>query len=161
MVFRGRLRSNEDTDQTSPGGPSLKEVRGACFPGKFWKSCCLRLHFGRFEGRMIWKQASKSELKNVDIIRTVELQNWVVFGFILFVCFLAQRVLNSIKSHNRTERDSQGVGWDILISKKLFLEPCGQFPVTQLTSGEIVDFRTTRFHPKNGGQSESMWLWYG
>ena len=29
------------------------------------------------------------------------------------------------KSHNRTERDSQGVGQDILISKKLFLELCG------------------------------------
>ena len=29
------------------------------------------------------------------------------------------------KSHNRTERDSQGVGRDILISKKLFLELCG------------------------------------
>ena len=28
------------------------------------------------------------------------------------------------KSHNRTERDSQGVGRDILISKKLFLELC-------------------------------------
>ena len=61
------------------------------------------------------------------------------------------------KSHNRTERDSQGVGRDILISKKLFLEPCGQFPVTQLTSGEIVDFRKTRLHPKkNGGQSGTM-----
>ena len=59
--------------------------------------------------------------------------------------------------NNRTERDSQGVGQDILISKKLFLEPCGQFPVTQLTSGEIVDFRKTRLHPqKNGGQSGAM-----
>ena len=52
------------------------------------------------------------------------------------------------KSHNRTERDPQGVGRDILIPKKLFLELCGQFPVTQLTSAEIVDFRKTRFHPK-------------
>ena len=56
--------------------------------------------------------------------------------------------ISKIKSHNRTERDSQGVGRDILISKKLFLEPCGQFPVTQLISGEIVDFRKTRLHPK-------------
>ena len=32
-----------------------------------------------------------------------------------------------------------------------------QFPVTQLTSGEVVDFRKTRFHPqKNGGQSGEM-----
>ena len=29
------------------------------------------------------------------------------------------------KSHNRTERDTQGVGRDILIPKKLFLELCG------------------------------------
>ena len=29
------------------------------------------------------------------------------------------------KSHNRTERESKGVGLDILISKKLFLELCG------------------------------------
>ena len=65
--------------------------------------------------------------------------------------------LRKAKSHNRTETDFQGVGRDILISKKLFLEPCGQFPVTQLTSGEIVDFRKTRLHPKkNGGQSGAM-----
>ena len=32
-----------------------------------------------------------------------------------------------------------------------------QFPVTQLTSGEVVDFRETRFHPKkNGGESGAM-----
>ena len=58
------------------------------------------------------------------------------------------KILTEFKSHNRTERDSQGVGRDILIPKKLFLERCGQFPVTQLTSGEMVDFRKTRFHPK-------------
>ena len=29
--------------------------------------------------------------------------------------------ITPVKSHNRTERDSQGVGRDILISKKLFL----------------------------------------
>ena len=29
------------------------------------------------------------------------------------------------KSHNRTERETQGVGRDILIPKKLFLELCG------------------------------------
>ena len=52
------------------------------------------------------------------------------------------------KSHNRTERDSQDVGRDILISKKLFLEPCGQFPVTNFTSGEIVDFRKTHLYQK-------------
>ena len=34
-------------------------------------------------------------------------------------------VIGIYKSHNRTERDSQGVGGDILISKKLFLELCG------------------------------------
>ena len=28
------------------------------------------------------------------------------------------------KSHNKTERESKGVGRDILISKKLFLELC-------------------------------------
>ena len=63
------------------------------------------------------------------------------------------------KSHNRTERDSQGVGRDILISKKLFLELCGQFPVTKLTSGEIVDSPLSK--KINGGQSGAMWLWYG
>ena len=34
-------------------------------------------------------------------------------------------LLSLNKSHNRTERDSQGVARDILISKKLFLELCG------------------------------------
>ena len=29
------------------------------------------------------------------------------------------------KSHNTTKRESKGVGRDILISKKLFLEQCG------------------------------------
>ena len=41
-------------------------------------------------------------------------------------------IINS-KSHNRTERESKGVGRDILISKKLFLELCrasGKFPVS-------------------------------
>ena len=33
--------------------------------------------------------------------------------------------ISSAKSHNRTERDTQGVGRDILIPKKLFLELCG------------------------------------
>ena len=32
-------------------------------------------------------------------------------------------IINS-KSHNRAERESKGVGRDILISKKLFLELC-------------------------------------
>ena len=37
-----------------------------------------------------------------------------------------------------------------------------QFLVTQLTYSEVVDFRNTRFHPKqNGGQSGAMRLWYG
>ena len=35
------------------------------------------------------------------------------------------RDFDDIKSHNRTERESKGVYWDILISKKLFLELCG------------------------------------
>ena len=34
-------------------------------------------------------------------------------------------VITISNSHNRTERESKGVGWDILISKKLFLELCG------------------------------------
>ena len=41
-------------------------------------------------------------------------------------------IINS-KSHNRTERESKGVGRDILISKKLFLGLCrasGKFPVS-------------------------------
>ena len=35
------------------------------------------------------------------------------------------KILPFAKSHNRTERDTQGVGRDILIPKKLFLELCG------------------------------------
>ena len=33
------------------------------------------MHFMRFEGSMMWKQAGKSELKNEDISQTVQLQN--------------------------------------------------------------------------------------
>ena len=33
--------------------------------------------------------------------------------------------ITPVKSHNSTERDSQGVGRDILISKELILELCG------------------------------------
>ena len=40
------------------------------------------------------------------------------------VCALTSPRLDD-NNHNRTERDSQGVGRDILISKKLFLELCG------------------------------------
>lgn len=35
----------------------------ACVPGKFWKSGCLRMYFVRFEGIMMWKQATRSEFK--------------------------------------------------------------------------------------------------
>ena len=42
-----------------------------------------------------------------------------------FAHLLHKGLLPDVKSHNRTERDSQGVGRDILISKKLFLELCG------------------------------------
>ena len=33
-----------------------------------------------FEGSIMWKQAAKSELKNVDSTQTFELQNWFFFG---------------------------------------------------------------------------------
>ena len=52
--------------------------------GKFWKLGCLIMHFVRFEGSMMWKQAAESKLKNVDITQTFKLQN----GF-----FLAQRLV--------------------------------------------------------------------
>ena len=35
----------------------------ACVPGKFWKLGCLRMYFVRFEGIMMWKQATRSEFK--------------------------------------------------------------------------------------------------
>ena len=40
-------------------------------------------------------------------------------------CWLFAITFTLVKSHNRTERVSKGVGRDILISKKLFLELCG------------------------------------
>ena len=46
----------------------------------------------------------------------------------LKICFFVSTELPYnilVKSHNRTERESKGVGRDILISKKLFLELCG------------------------------------
>ena len=40
------------------------------------------------------------------------------------ISFLGRVIIKS-RSHNRTERESKGVGRDMLISKKLFLELCG------------------------------------
>ena len=37
----------------------------------------------------------------------------------------ATQCVNVVKNHNRTERESEGVGPDIFILKKLFLELCG------------------------------------
>ena len=51
-------------------------------------------------------------------------------------------------SHHALPKNRKRETLDACISRKLVLEPCGQFPVTQLTSGEIVDFRKTRLHPK-------------
>ena len=72
------------------------------------------------------------------------------------------------KSHNRTERDSQGVGRDILISKKLFLELCGpcensfrlpcRLPMKQYTSGRLA-FIQKKWRPKWSNMS-LMWLNY-
>ena len=55
------------------------------------------------------------------------------------------------KSHNRTERESQGVGRDILIPKKLFLELYVDH--AKAVSGELVDFRKTPF---NEGASTNL-----
>ena len=44
---------------------------------------------------------------------------------IMLLSFRAVCKFGRIKRHNRTERDTQGVGRDILIPKKLFLELCG------------------------------------
>ena len=44
---------------------------------------------------------------------------------IMLLSFRAVCKFGRIKSHNRTARDTQGVGRDILIPKKLFLELCG------------------------------------
>ena len=67
-------------------------------------------------------------------------------------CDLKPLINTLIKSHNRTERDSQGVSRDILISKKLFLELADH---AKTVSGKLVDFRKTRFHdfsaPRRGG----------
>ena len=60
------------------------------------------------------------------------------------------------KSHNRTERDSQGVGRDILISKKLFLEPCGPWhPELETSVGDKCKLmwpKATRVGDKCGRQ---------
>ena len=48
----------------------------------------------------------------------------MTLNYVLLRVFLS-RLMYSGKSHNRTERDTQGVGRDILIPKKLFLELCG------------------------------------
>ena len=39
--FCGRVRSNEETDQTCARGSSLKRDAGACSPGKFWIWECI------------------------------------------------------------------------------------------------------------------------
>jgi len=47
------------------------------------------------------------------------------------------------RDYNNTERESTGVGQDILISKKLFLFYFFIFEVTD--SSNLVDFRKTNF----------------
>ena len=61
-----------------------------------------------------------------------------------------QRLKTNDKSHNRTERDSpsQAFGISQCQNFRTMRTMRKQFPVTQLTSGEVVDFRETRFHPK-------------
>ena len=44
------------------------------------------MRFVRFEDSMIWKQAAKSKLKNVDITQTVKLQNGFFFGAETSLC---------------------------------------------------------------------------
>ena len=81
--------------------------------------------------------------------------------FFIFCCLES-------RDHNRTERESKGVGRDILISQKLFLELCGprgkQFPVNSLTSGRLAftiqspKARRSQQMKKSGGLSEgTMW----
>ena len=43
------------------------------------------MHFVRFEGNMMRKQAAKSKLKNVDVTQTVKLQNGC-FGTKISLC---------------------------------------------------------------------------
>ena len=70
------------------------------------------------------------------------------------------------KSHNRTERDTQGVGRDILISKTM-RSTRKQFPVNWLTSGRLAFTiqrakarRRQQIKKKNGGTSGgTMWSW--
>ena len=44
---------------------------------------------------------------------------------LVFILAEKKEGIRFVKSHNRTERDTQGVGRDILSPKKLFLELCG------------------------------------
>ena len=55
------------------------------------------------------------------------------------------------KSHNRTERESKGVGLDILISKSYFQNYADH---AETVSCKLVDFRKTRFHD-SARQSEA------
>ena len=69
-----------------------------------------------------------------------------------------------VKSQNRTERESKGVGRDILISKKVIFRTMRttrkQFPVNRLTSGRLAFTierakvrRSQQMKKKNGGLS--------
>ena len=55
------------------------------------------------------------------------------------VKFFAKAIVH-YKSHNRTERDTQGVGRDILIPKKNYADGA------ETASGKLIDFRKTPFH---------------
>ena len=74
-AMQRRDGSNERRRRELPWGS------GGMLPRDILKITFLRLHFGRFEGCMMWKKAAKSELNNV-VIQTVELQNWVVCCFV-------------------------------------------------------------------------------
>ena len=66
----GTMRSNEEIHQTCVRGASLEGGARTCFPGNFWKLDRLKT-----QDSMMWKQAAKSKLKNLDITQTVKLQN--------------------------------------------------------------------------------------
>ena len=59
----------------------------------------------------------------LNIVRILQMLLINVMGG--FIQLSSHTFMSLDKSHNRTERDTQGVGRDILIPKKLFLELCG------------------------------------
>ena len=65
------VRNNLKQASVASSATCCNKYPWPCCRGKFWRLRCVRLHFVRFEGSMILKQAAKRALKNVDSTQTL------------------------------------------------------------------------------------------